>query len=130
VLHTLRFQEDIKSLDALSLPPEGARRVSNKELRMAEQLVDSLTTHWEPQKYHDTYTEDLLRLIRYKASHGDRAPVRMPSVKKSVVEGAKVVDMMGLLKRSLDHAEKTKDIRSVRRKNAKKAESSRTRHLQ
>ena len=59
-----------------------------KELKMAEQLVESLAGPFEPEKYRDEYREQVLDLIGKKAAgeelvvpepHGDRAEGRRPA---------------------------------------------------
>ena len=53
----IRDVEDIKSTRS---------RVSAEELKMAERLIESFTTDWKPEKYKDTYRDDLCAIIRAK----------------------------------------------------------------
>ena len=52
--------------------------VSPQEIKMAEQLVEAMAAAWEPEQYHDTYHDDLLRLIESKVE-GRRDRRRHPS---------------------------------------------------
>ncbi|HEY6533674.1 MAG TPA: Ku protein [Acidimicrobiales bacterium] len=69
--------------------------ISDKELAMASQLVESLSTEFEPDRFKDTYRESVLELIEKKAA-GEVvvAPV-------SQVEPDKVVDLMAALEASV-----------------------------
>jgi DNA end-binding protein Ku len=64
VLNLMRFESEIRPTDDLDLPEE--ERASKRELDMAIKLIDHLTQPWEPKKFHDTYIEDLKRLIQDK----------------------------------------------------------------
>lgn len=77
--------------------------VSDKEVAMAESLVDSLTADFEPQKYHDEYREQVMALIQMKA---DGEEFEVPEV---AAEKPKVVDIMAALEASVKAA---KDARS------------------
>ena len=66
-MSTMRFADEVvpqKDIDAL--PGKGAKP-DPKELKLASQIIGSLATEWDPTRYHDTYTEELKRLIEAKA---------------------------------------------------------------
>jgi DNA end-binding protein Ku len=69
--------------------------VSERELKMARQLIESLSTDFEPEKYRDEYRERVLALIEQKAEGAEI--VAQPAVE----EPAKVVDLMAALEASL-----------------------------
>ncbi|MCU1459363.1 MAG: Ku protein [Actinomycetia bacterium] len=75
--------------------------VSERELKMAEQLIQSLASDFEPEKYHDEYREQLLDLIDRKAA-GEEI-VAQPQAQ----EPAKVLDLMAALEASLARASGT-----------------------
>ncbi|HZB42070.1 MAG TPA: Ku protein [Ilumatobacter sp.] len=77
--------------------------VSDREVRMAESLVDSLSATFEPEKYRDEYREQVLDLIRMKAA-GEEF-----TVPEAVAEKPKVVDLMAALEASVRAA---KDARA------------------
>jgi DNA end-binding protein Ku len=64
---------------------------------MAERLIDDMSMKWEAGEYHDTYRDDLLKLIEEKAAgHVKAAPKS-----KRVPREAEVIDFAKLLERSL-----------------------------
>jgi DNA end-binding protein Ku len=66
VLETMHFADEVVA--AASVPGhEGKTRSDARELKIAEQLVDSLTTDFDPSKYHDDYREAVMKLIEQKA---------------------------------------------------------------
>ena len=66
VLHTLRFHDELVPVDDLELETSG-RKPSDREVKMACQLVDSMAEDFEPANYEDTYREAVLKLIKRKA---------------------------------------------------------------
>jgi DNA end-binding protein Ku len=105
VLDTLRFADEIRAFDTSTLPGEdlAALKVSERELAMAERLVDDMEEAWRPAQYRDTYREDLLALIHRKVEAGETRVLTEPREGGGAAEtGAEVVDLMALLKRSLE----------------------------
>jgi len=101
VLNILRFNDEIKkpSEDVKSHRTE----LSEKELMMAIQLIDSMSGHFKPEKYHDTYYEKLEELIDAKA-HGKKLKnKKFPKPKSTAVP-----DLMATLKASLQATHKKK----------------------
>src|SRR3954454_2345729 len=78
------------------LPGENDVEVNDRELSIAKQLVESLADHFEPEKYTDTYRDEVLELIERKAA-GEKI-----AVQPQVEEAAPVPDLMAALKASLD----------------------------
>ena len=74
--------------------------VSAQELKMAEQLVEAMAATWDPEQYHDTYRDDLLKLIDEKVKSGRLTEVG--EAPKRETHEAEVVDIMSLLKRSME----------------------------
>lgn len=100
MLVTLRWPQDIRPADALELPPEGRRAtgLTDAELRMARQLVDSLSADWEPERFHDTFRDAIERLVARKLEAGDAAGIE-PLEEAAAPDN--VVDLTELLRRSL-----------------------------
>ena len=71
--------------------------INDRELAIAMQLVESLAGEFEPDKYHDTYREDVLALIERKAA-GEEIAVQ-PATEE---DEEPVPDLMAALKASLD----------------------------
>jgi DNA end-binding protein Ku len=66
-LTTMRFADEVVPVDELEILPEKASKPAKREQEMAEQLIESLSTDFEPKDYHDEYREQLLALIERKA---------------------------------------------------------------
>lgn len=104
VLDLLRFDQELRDAEDFDLPGDDleALKISDKELKVAHQLVDAMTTEWEPGIYHDEYREALLEWIRKKHEEGKSQTVAEPADEEAETEGGEVVDMMALLKKSLE----------------------------
>jgi DNA end-binding protein Ku len=67
-LTTMRFADEVVPAAELEdVVPEKAPKVAKKEQEMAEQLIDSLSTEFDPGAYRDEYREELMSLIERKA---------------------------------------------------------------
>jgi DNA end-binding protein Ku len=66
-LTTMRFADEVVPASELDILPEKAAKPAKREQEMAEQLIDSLSTDFDPSAYHDEYREQLLKLIERKA---------------------------------------------------------------
>jgi DNA end-binding protein Ku len=97
-LETMRYADEV--LPAANVLPEGEEvaEPTERELEMARQLVNALTSEFEPDKYHDEYREQLLALIERKAA-GEEI-VAEPVVE----ERGTVLDLMAALEASLARA--------------------------
>ena len=104
VLNTLRYNDEIKSLDEYKLPGSGAKGagLADKELKMALSLVEGMTEDWDPRRYHDTYREDVLTLIKKKIKLHQTKTITPPDEKGARQPTAKIIDLMALLKRSIE----------------------------
>ena len=97
-MSTMRFADEVVDRkDVDELPGSGAK-VDPKELKMAAQLIDSLTSDWDPSRYHDTYTEQLRALIDAKAAGKEI------TVEDAAAAPTKVLDLMAALEASLSAA--------------------------
>ena len=103
VLNTLRYAHEIPPLSDLALPEAGAGEVSDKELSMAERLVDDMTEKWKPEQYKDTYHDDLMARIEDKVKSGETHLIT-PEAKeeREPRRSAEVIDLVSLLRRSLE----------------------------
>ena len=104
VLEILRYADEIRGIDDLELPGEDlqALGVNEREVEMAERLVEGMTAEWTPEKYHDTYREDLMGLIQGRIESGQTSePDETPVPELDEARGD-VIDIMSLLKRSVE----------------------------
>ena len=79
--------------------------VSEREQKLAEQLIESLAATWDPEKYHDTHREQVLALIDRKASGEDE----VLTTGETADTGGEVVDLMAALEASVEGRRKAKD---------------------
>ena len=98
--YTLRWPYQLREAVDLDLPSEDldALAVTEQELKMAEQLVGAMAGEWRPEQYRDTYRDDVLRMIDEKVKGGTVTTRKEPKP----AEGAEVVDIMALLRRSVE----------------------------
>ncbi len=101
VLILLRYASELRDPKALGLPADNLKAlgVTEKELRIAEQLIQNMTESWDPTKYHDEYRREVLGFIRERAKRGDVEEAPAPAQAKR--EKGEVIDLMELLKRSV-----------------------------
>jgi len=65
---TMRFADEVVSPEEISeILGEDGGKPQKRELEMAQALIDSLTSEFDPSQYHDEYREQLLALIERKA---------------------------------------------------------------
>ncbi len=113
VLHLLRFAHELRDGSALNVPQEV--RLGDQELKMAERLLETMTGKWRPEKYRDDYREDLLGLVERKIQEGKPRVIeekRAPEPRRP----GKVIDIMDLLKRSVEEKAGRREEAPRRRK--------------
>ncbi|MDO8879618.1 MAG: Ku protein [Coriobacteriia bacterium] len=110
LVEVLRWPYQLRSAADFDLPAEDldSLGVTEAELGMAEQLVGSMVATWDPAQYTDTYRDDLLRLVEDKVEHGAVTTVAEEPPEEAPAEGT-VVDIMSLLKRSVERRAQTPD---------------------
>jgi DNA end-binding protein Ku len=99
IMNTLRYATEIRSPEELKLP--GDAGLTDKELKMALSLVEDMSEKWNPKEYHDTYREDVLKLVEKKVQAGQTHTITAPSDEAPVPKASNVVDLVALLKQSL-----------------------------
>ena len=97
VLNTLRYANELRPAKDLEVPKDlRAAKVQPNEIKMAERLIDDMSIKWKPEEFHDTYRDDLLKLIEEKAAGKlKKAP------KARAPREAEVIDFAALLEKSL-----------------------------
>lgn len=101
VMNTLRYPEEIRSPEDLELTDVKKAAISDKEVRMARQLVEGMAEPWDPTQYTDTYKHDVLALVKEKVKTKQIHTLTEPEPEKEEPQSAKVIDLMALLKQSL-----------------------------
>lgn len=100
-MSTMRFADEVVDKRDIEQVPSRRTKVQPKELRLATQIIDSLANDWKPERYHDTFTEELRDIIDRKAKGED--VVVEPERKEPEGE---VVDLMAALEASVEKAKK------------------------
>jgi DNA end-binding protein Ku len=95
-METMIFHDEVVPADDLDdVPSTKDLKTSDRELKMAQQLIDSLSSDFEPSKYHDEYREKVLELIEAKADGQEIA------IQPTDEEPQEVPDLMAALEASL-----------------------------
>jgi DNA end-binding protein Ku len=95
VLTTMNFADEVVPQTQLDDLPGPDVEASERELQMARQLIETLATKFDPDKYHDTYRERVLELIEKKAAGQELVTPAAPE------RPAPVIDLMAALEASL-----------------------------
>ena len=104
VLNLLRWGDEIRPWTNLDLPPEGVKAadLAAAEMKMAEQLVASMSTTWQPEKYKDEFKDAIMKLVNQRVKAGKTASVTpLEHFEEGAAAGAQIIDLTELLKRSL-----------------------------
>jgi DNA end-binding protein Ku len=95
-METMLFADEVVPTDSLEeMTTDTTVKTSDRELTMARQLIDSLSSDFEPEKYHDEYRERVLDLIERKAQ-GETIVIEEPAA-----EPEQVPDLMAALEASI-----------------------------
>jgi DNA end-binding protein Ku len=118
-LHTMYFADEVRApARDLELPDTGD--VSDRELSMAQLLIESMESDWDPERYHDTHREKVEALVEEKRSGHEIVIQAGPE------PAAKVVDLMEALNASIaaaagGDAKSTKRSATAKRAPARRA---------
>jgi DNA end-binding protein Ku len=96
MMETMLFHDEVVPSDDLDeLPSAKELKATDRELKMAQQLIDSLSSEFDPSRYRDEYRDKVLDLIERKASGEEIA------VQPEAPQPARVPDLMAALEASL-----------------------------
>jgi DNA end-binding protein Ku len=107
LLETMYYADEVRSPEALD-GELGTAKLQSAEVEMAKSLVQNLSEPFEPEKYDDTYRQELLDLIRAKA---EGQPLPEPAQE----EEGEVVDLMAALRESVERTKKQRRAPSKRK---------------
>lgn len=96
MLHTMYYADELRKVEGFGAPDV---ELKEAEVKVAHQLIDALAADWDPDKYRDSFQENLKKLIETKLEGGTIAEVEKPK------KLAPVVDLMSALKQSLAQME-------------------------
>jgi DNA end-binding protein Ku len=101
MLNTLRWASEIRPWDQIKVPAAGKKSLKESELKMARQLIDSMTEPWHPQRYEDKFTSAVHALVAKRVEAGRTQEVE--PMEEAASSRSNVVDLSELLAKSLGH---------------------------
>lgn len=116
ILDLMHFASEILSPAELKNGPVNA--ISDKELKMAQTLIDSMSASWEPEKYRDEYRTAVMEMIEQKAQKKEVADKPAPAPKAT-----NVVDLVKVLQESLNRNQASKPKRGAARNGSRSTSS-------
>jgi DNA end-binding protein Ku len=128
VLNLMRFSQEIVPAEEFTFPGAASKyRVSAKEIKMAEELIESMSTKWSPEDYKDDFRATLRKLVDARiAKHGKKVTKKLDEEKLEPGATTNVVDFMALLKKSLAAKERGKSKPSSTANRRKKTAGARS----
>ncbi|EMT38257.1 DNA end-binding protein Ku [Thermoanaerobacter thermohydrosulfuricus] len=108
VLETMHFPDEIKN--ANQLPPLREVSLQENEIKMAKQLIDTLTSDFKPEKYDDSYRKALIEMIESKIQDKD---VEIP---QKAPEADNVLDLVSALKASIESVKNEEKAKKGRKR--------------
>jgi DNA end-binding protein Ku len=110
LLELLHFASDVKELRELGDWKKEIKptKTTSKEVEMAERLIDDMTTAWKPDAYKDTYRADILKRVNAKVKAGKATEITGEAADAGEEKATKVLDLMPLLRKSLEAKRKTR----------------------
>jgi DNA end-binding protein Ku len=112
-MSTMRFADEVVPRSAIESLTARRAKPDSAALKMAGQLIDGLAADWNPDKYHDTYVEELRKRIRAK-----KASKEIVDEAVTTETPANVVDLVAALQASLDKAKRPRKARTRAKKSA------------
>ena len=112
----MHFASEILSADVLK--NGSATAVTDKELKMAQALIESMSVSWEPDKYRDEYRTALMEIIEQKAQHKE-ITTKAPAAPTPT----NVVDLVKVLQDSLNRTQSLKQKSSAARPSGRRSTS-------
>jgi DNA end-binding protein Ku len=98
----LRYGDEVRDASGFEFPGDEVKLKAD-ELKMAQQLIDSMRGHWDPAAYRDTYRDEVMARIEAKIDSGETHAVPTEGEAEGP-RSAEVIDLMSLLKKSIPAA--------------------------
>jgi DNA end-binding protein Ku len=103
LMNTLRYADEIREVDELGVPSAALHaKATPKEIDMALRLIDDMAEEWKPEKFKDTYRDDLMARIKEKIKKGQTEEITEAEKGEKETASAEVIDLMALLKKSVE----------------------------
>ena len=97
VLELMHFADELAETNKLHIPKKV--EVGKREMDMAKSLIGSMSSKWNPEKYHDDYCEALMEVIEEKVEAGGKEIEEKP---RKAPKPTKVIDLVSVLQKSLE----------------------------
>jgi DNA end-binding protein Ku len=101
VLDLLRYAAELRDPSRLRVPGPGLKGISEREIKMAERLIDEMTEPWKPERYRDEYRDELMAFIKKRSRAGKLAAAPETEEEPARRPRADVIDIADLLRKSL-----------------------------
>lgn len=104
ILEILRFANELREVPEAELPTTDLEelKVSDKEMALAEQLVESMKADWDPTEFKDEYKEAIHSYVEAKVKGGETFSMATSQEDEEEESTGDVIDMMALLRRSME----------------------------
>jgi DNA end-binding protein Ku len=122
LLSTLFFADEIVDPAKVTTLEEKEPKLDKRQVEVARQLVDSMTTEWRPEQYQDDYTKKVEQVIEARLSEGAVSESLAPEEKR-----AQVVDLLAALKKSVEERGRRPGAGAARPARARTSRPRRTR---
>jgi DNA end-binding protein Ku len=114
VLELMHFADELADPQKLHVPKK--TEVGKREINMAKSLIDSMSSKWNPEKYHDEYREALMEVIEEKVEAGGKEIEEKP---RKAPKPTKVIDLVSVLQKSLEQTSAKKKATAKSRRKQK-----------
>jgi DNA end-binding protein Ku len=104
ILELMHFASEVLTPEELNRPTTA---LNDKELKMAQALIDSMSVEWEPGKYRDEYRNAVMEMIEQKAKNK-----KLPAPPVAAPRSTNVVDLVKVLQESLNRSQSVRVKRS------------------
>jgi len=97
VLELMHFASEVLTPEELNRPKT---ELNDKELKMAQALIDSMSVEWQPEKYRDAYRNAVMEMIEQKAKNK-----QLPAAAPAAPKATNVVDLVKVLQESISRSQ-------------------------
>jgi DNA end-binding protein Ku len=124
ILDLLRYRQELRAVEEYDLPTGTLKdyKISRKELDLAGQLIEGMTSEWKPEQYEDEYRKAVLALIEKRIKSGEIEHVS--AEEEPAPEAPRTVNFMDVLKQSVQKTGKPAARKSTRKRPARKKRAS------
>lgn len=113
MLELMHFPDELVDISEFKRPAD--RKIAPREMKMAEQLIESMTEPWDPENFSDDYRDAVVKMIEEKIESGS---VSEGGEAKPRAASGKIIDLVSVLQESLDQRS---DKKSAPRKSKAKS---------